>query len=63
MRMLEQHVEKARSIDSVELRLDCRPLRIVIAGGTGHVGSMLARYFYSQGHSVVVLARTTSWRP
>jgi uncharacterized protein (TIGR01777 family) len=35
-----------------------RPLQIVLAGGNGQVGSLLARRFYGQGHRVVVLART-----
>ncbi|HEV2990858.1 MAG TPA: TIGR01777 family oxidoreductase [Candidatus Angelobacter sp.] len=32
-------------------------LRIVIAGGTGHLGQILAPHFHRQGHSVTVLAR------
>lgn len=32
-------------------------LRIVIPGGSGHVGRVLARHFHSQGHQVTVLAR------
>lgn len=32
-------------------------LRIVIPGGTGQVGQILARHFHEQGHSVTVLAR------
>src|SRR5437868_443249 len=32
-------------------------LRIVIPGGTGQVGQILARHFYEQGHSVTTLAR------
>lgn len=32
-------------------------LRIVIPGGTGQIGQMLARHFFQQGHSVTVLAR------
>jgi uncharacterized protein (TIGR01777 family) len=34
-----------------------RPLRIVIPGGSGQVGSMLAAYFQERGHSVSVLTR------
>lgn len=34
-----------------------RPLRIVIPGGTGQVGNILARHFHEQGHSVTVIAR------
>jgi uncharacterized protein len=32
-------------------------LRIVIAGGTGQIGRMLARHFFDLGHSVTVVAR------
>lgn len=32
-------------------------LRIVLPGGSGHVGSLLARHFHEQGHSVTVLSR------
>jgi uncharacterized protein (TIGR01777 family) len=32
-------------------------LRIVIPGGTGQVGQILARHFHEQGHCVTVLAR------
>lgn len=34
-----------------------RPLRIVIPGGTGQVGNILARHFHEQGDSVTVIAR------
>ena len=34
------------------------PLRIVLAGGSGQVGSMLARYFQERGHRVTVLTRS-----
>ena len=33
-------------------------LRIVIPGGSGQVGEVLARHFHAQGHSVTVLARS-----
>jgi hypothetical protein len=32
-------------------------VKIVIAGGSGQVGTILARHFHSKGHSVVVLTR------
>jgi len=32
-------------------------LRIVIPGGSGQVGNVLARHFHGQGHSVTVLSR------
>jgi uncharacterized protein len=40
-------------------------LRIVLPGGSGHLGGMLARHFHSLGHSVTVLTRTpmaVPWR-
>jgi uncharacterized protein len=36
-----------------------RKLRIVIPGGSGQVGRVLARHFHEQGHSVTVLSRQT----
>lgn len=41
------------------------PLRIVIPGGSGQIGQILARHFHAQSHDVIVLARhpaTTPWR-
>lgn len=32
-------------------------LRIIIPGGTGQVGTILARHFHGQGHAVTVIAR------
>src|SRR6185369_1065680 len=40
-------------------------LRIVIPGGSGQVGTILARHFHAQDHAVTVLARhpvARSWR-
>jgi uncharacterized protein len=40
-------------------------LRIVIPGGSGHLGRILARHFHGQGHRVVVVTRTPKavpWR-
>lgn len=34
-----------------------RALRIVIPGGTGQIGHILARHFHEQGHSVATIAR------
>jgi uncharacterized protein (TIGR01777 family) len=42
-----------------------RPLRIVLPGGSGNVGQMLARHFQEQGHHVTVLTRgpyTAPWQ-
>jgi uncharacterized protein (TIGR01777 family) len=39
------------------------PARIVLAGGTGQIGSLLARHFHTSGHQVCVLARTTLSAP
>lgn len=38
-------------------------LRIVIPGGSGQVGRILARHFLSEGHSVVVLSRRPQSEP
>jgi uncharacterized protein len=43
--------------------MHARPLRIVLPGGSGQVGSILAKHFQSQGHDVVVLARSTRPAP
>lgn len=40
-------------------------MKIVIPGGSGHVGTLLARAFHAEGHEVVVLTRsprTAPWR-
>jgi NAD dependent epimerase/dehydratase family enzyme len=45
--------------------LGVRPLRIVIPGGSGQVGQVLARYFQELGHYVTVLTRgpfTAPWQ-
>src|SRR5215469_1265926 len=45
--------------------VSAKPLRIVLPGGNGQVGSILARHFHSQGHAVIVLARkqyAAPWR-
>jgi uncharacterized protein (TIGR01777 family) len=42
-----------------------RPLRIVLPGGSGQVGRMLARFFQERGHHVTVLTRgpyTAPWQ-
>jgi nucleoside-diphosphate-sugar epimerase len=42
-----------------------RPLRIVLPGGSGQVGRMLARFFQERGHHVTVLTRgpyTAAWQ-
>jgi uncharacterized protein len=40
-----------------------KPLGIIIPGGSGQIGRMLARYFHAQGHRVSVLARHRSPAP
>lgn len=52
----------AQTITSLE---PARPLRIVIPGGSGQIGTMLARHFQAQGHQVTVLTRSpyaASWQ-
>jgi NAD dependent epimerase/dehydratase family enzyme len=42
-----------------------RPLRIVLPGGSGQVGQVLARHFQERGHHVTVLTRgpyTAPWQ-
>lgn len=39
------------------------PLRIIIPGGNGQVGSILSRHFHAQGHEVIVLARKPARAP
>jgi uncharacterized protein len=39
------------------------PRRVVLAGGRGQVGTLLARHFHPQGTAVVVLARTKRTAP
>lgn len=38
-------------------------MRVVLAGGSGQVGTLLARHFHSRGDHVTVLARTTYTAP
>jgi uncharacterized protein (TIGR01777 family) len=38
-------------------------MKIVIPGGTGQVGHLLARHFHAQGHAVIVLSRTAQAAP
>ena len=38
-------------------------MKIVIPGGTGQVGQILARHFHANGHAVTVLSRTTHPAP
>ena len=45
------------SLSPTEFRKLQRPLRIVLAGGSGHLGGLLRRHFSSQGHLVRVLSR------
>jgi uncharacterized protein len=40
-----------------------RPHRVVLVGGSGHVGTVLARHFHQHQHDVCVLARTTFSAP
>ncbi len=38
-------------------------MKIVIPGGTGQVGTVLARAFHADGHEVVILSREPSSAP
>lgn len=39
------------------------PMKIVIPGGSGQVGTILARAFHRDGHEVVVLSRSPGAAP
>jgi NAD dependent epimerase/dehydratase family enzyme len=39
------------------------PRRVVLAGGSGQVGALLARHFHAQGSAVVALGRTKRTAP
>jgi uncharacterized protein (TIGR01777 family) len=48
-----------------ETAVSSRPLRIVLPGGSGQVGQVLARHFQERGHHVTVLTRgpyTAPWQ-
>lgn len=48
----------ARSIlNGTAFSLRLSSLKLVLPGGSGHVGSLLARHFHAHGHDVVVLSR------
>jgi len=50
---------------STSYAVPARPLRIVLPGGSGQVGQMLAQYFQERGHHVTVLTRgphTAQWQ-
>ena len=38
-------------------------MKVLISGGSGHVGNVLARAFIANGHSVVVLSRSPGKAP
>src|SRR5947209_19159401 len=38
-------------------------MRVVIPGGSGQVGTILARHFHTAGHAVTVLSRTARRAP
>jgi uncharacterized protein (TIGR01777 family) len=44
-------------------RMHRHPLRIVLPGGSGQVGTIIARHFQAQGHEVVVFARNVRPAP
>ncbi len=45
------------------LALPPRPLRVVIPGGAGHLGQIVARQLHAQGNAITMLARTTAVAP
>jgi uncharacterized protein (TIGR01777 family) len=66
---MDEHQEPARQPLRIQAAEDSRriirPLRIVIPGGSGQVGQVLARHFQEAGHFVTVLTRgpyTAPWQ-
>src|SRR6185437_7539236 len=43
--------------------MDSQKLRIVLPGGSGQVGHLLAQHFHAQGHAVTVLSRSPQSMP
>ena len=54
------HTQDSRTL---LLSLPQRPLRVVIPGGAGHLGRILAGYLHSKGNSVTVLSRSGAVEP
>jgi uncharacterized protein (TIGR01777 family) len=48
----------ASPLEVMQRTLGSEPLRIVLPGGSGQVGRVLARYFQERGHRVTVLTRS-----
>jgi uncharacterized protein len=42
---------------------ETKPMRIIIPGGSGQVGRILARHFHARGHAVTVLSRSPHAAP
>jgi uncharacterized protein (TIGR01777 family) len=62
--MFNSNPSKTKPKTTMETKLLLKRLRIVIAGGTGHIGQLLAAHFHAQGHEVIVIARhaqTAAW--
>src|SRR5712671_7694870 len=54
------HTQDSRTL---LLSLPQRPLRVVIPGGAGHLGRILAGHLHSKGNSVTVLSRSGAVEP
>lgn len=49
--------------NSIDPVMSGQKLRILIPGGSGHVGAVLARHFHNHGHDVTVLSRSPQEQP
>ena len=61
----EFSIQDFRPQGSIQGPMSSRPLRIVLPGGSGQVGQVLARHFQERGHHVTVLTRgpyTAPWQ-
>lgn len=56
-------VTSAYQVLAPEATAAAKPARVVLVGGSGHVGTLLARHFHNLGSGVCVLARTTFSAP
>src|SRR5216683_1668809 len=61
MRDVTAHTPNIRTTQL--LALPPRPLRVVIPGGAGHLGGIVARHLHAKGNAITVLARTTAVAP
>ncbi len=60
---VQAHLRLSSRILYPQDRFEANTMKIVIPGGTGQVGALLARAFVADGHDVVVLSRGPAKAP